>query len=253
MYGIVGDHSRAVDPDGVLDDADLTKLATTRNYRALIVAPEKGVNGFLAVEVISRSHAAARLTSRLWQGAKNHTFKLRTFGAVADDASIRDLMNGARIPEVSLFQTVTGADTAHSTTVPATLTFKIGKGSAEEESLLSRLLPWLPTKANKAKQDKPDPAAEANSLASWLWPQVAENVSFENAEVVVQGKNRTKRLKPLDMAEGFTYDLGNVRPDDDTFIASVADVVNSISATNQVNVVDDWASPVSPPPQKPAQ
>lgn len=243
-YGIVGDHRWAIDPEGIKADADLRRLATTRVYRALVIAPPSGLCGFLAVEVISRSHAAGRLPSRLRQGAKEHVFKMRTFGAVADDESVKELMNGARIPEVRLFQTVPNADSVGSTTVPATLTFRIGKGSREEESLRERLMPWLPTKTNKAKKDKPDPRVEANSLVSWLWPALAKDADFDTAEVVVQGRNRTKRLKPLDMTEGFTYDLGDVRPSDDNFIKSVKDVVDLISVTNSLNLVDDWASPV---------
>ncbi|WP_427118322.1 hypothetical protein [Pseudarthrobacter scleromae] len=244
-YGIVGDHRWAIDPEGIRADADLRRLATTRVYRALVIAPPAGACGFLAVEVISRSHAAGRLPSRLRQGAKDHVFKMRTFGAVADDESVKELMTGARIPEVRLFQTVPDADSVGSTTVPATLTFKIGKGSAEEESLRERLMPWLPTKKNKAKKEKPDPRAEANSLVSWLWPAIADDANFDTAEVVVQGRNRTKRLKPLDMTEGFTYDLGDVRPSDDNFIKSVRDVVDLISATNTLNLEHDWASPVA--------
>lgn len=245
VYGIVGDHSLAVDPLGRKADTDLHDLATTRHYRALIIAPSHGKNGLLAVEVIARSHAGARLGSRLFAAAQGrHSFKIRTFGAVADDEAIRDLMNGARIPEVRLFQTVASEDSATPRTMRATLTFSIGKGSPEETSLRKRVAPWLPTRANKAKDKKPNPAAEANSLASWLWPAVAKDVEFETAEVIVQGRNRSKRLKPLDMTEGFTYDLGDVRPDDDTFIAQVADVVNSLAATNQVDLDPDWSSPV---------
>lgn len=252
IYGIVGDHERAVDPDGKQEDADLTKLATTRTYRALLIAPDEGKTGFLAVEVISRSHAASRLASRLHQGAKNHPFRIRTHGAVADDEAVRDLMHGARIPQVRLFQTLPSEDAATSRTIPAVITFKIGKGSPEEDSLRDRVKGWLPTKANKKRNaeaeehEKLSAQNEANALASWLWPAIADDTEFESAEVEVQGKNRSKRLKPLDMTEGFTYEISDVRPSDEDFIAHVADVVNSVSVTHSVGLPDDWDSPLSP-------
>lgn len=244
VYGIVGDHSRGIDPEGINPDTDLTKLATTRPYRALLIAPAHGTNGFLAVEVISRAHAGGRLPSRLHQAVRGHNFKIRTFGAVADDASVADLMNGARIPEVKLFKTVSSEDSATARTMKAVVTISIGKGSPEEDSLRSKLLPWLPTKANKAKAEKPDPAHEAHELATWLWPAV-DDVDFENAEVLVEGHNRRKRLQPLDMKEGFTYDIGDVSPSDEAFIAHVRDVVDRIAGTSQVDLDDDWSSPLA--------
>lgn len=243
VYGIVGDHALAVDPEGKKDDTDLTSLATTRHYRALVIAPTSGKNGLLAVEVVSRSHAGGRLPSRLHAGAKGHNFKVRTFGAIADDESVRNLMKDGRIREVNLFQTLPSSDSSQSTTIPAKITFTIGAGSTEETSLRKRLTHWLPTKENKAKKDKPVAADEAKALASYLWPKLAESAAFETAEVVVDGIQR-KRLKPLDMASGFTYDLGDVRPNNDTFVASVADVVNDLAATNQIDLESDWSAPI---------
>ncbi|WP_125098677.1 hypothetical protein [Leucobacter chromiireducens] len=243
VYGIVGDHSLAVDPNGEQEDKDLTRLATTRHYRALVVAPAEGKNGLLAVEVVSRSHAGGRLPSRLHAGATEHGFKIRTFGALADEESVENLMKDGRIREVNLFQSLPSSDSSKSSTIPAKITFSIGAGSVEEETLKERLMPWLPTKKNKAKadEDKPKPAEEAASLASYLWPKIAETVELDAAEVVVDGKSR-KRLKPLDMATGFTYDLGDVRPDDDNFVKQVAEVVNSLAEANQINLEDDWAT-----------
>jgi hypothetical protein len=252
IFGIVGDHERAVDPKGKKDDVDTRDLATTRTYRALVIAPDSGNRGFLAVEVISRSHAGARLPRRLFQGATGHNFRLRTHGAVADDDAVKDLMNGARLPEVRLFESVPGEDAEGANVIPAVLTFKIGKDTTEEHKLRDWLTNWLPTKANKEKNARADEAekitaaGEANALASWLWPAVAAHAAFDGAEVEVRGKNRTKRLKPLDMTEGFTYEIGDVRPSDDSFIAHVADVVNSISATHSVALPDDWDSPLTP-------
>ncbi|PZF11807.1 hypothetical protein DEI98_06720 [Curtobacterium sp. MCLR17_034] len=240
VYGIVGDHALAIDPAGEREDTDLTRLATTRHYRALVIAPSSGKNGLLAVEVVSRSHAGSRLPSRLHAGARGHNFKIRTFGAVADEESVRNLMKGGRIREVNLYQTLPSTDSSQSKTIPAKITFSIGAGSAEEKSLKDRLTGWLPTKENKAKKQKPVAADEAKALATFLWPKIADTGKFETAEVVVEGTHR-KRLKPLDMASGFTYDLGNVRPDDDTFVAHVADVVRGLAATNQVDLDDDWA------------
>ena len=247
VYGLVGDHALAVDPSGVQADTDLKKLATTRHYRALIIAPESGKNGFLAVEVVSRSHAGSRLASRLLAGAKGHNYKIKTFGAVADDDAVRDLANATRISKVTLFQTVPSEDSARPRTIPAQLTFTIGKGSPEEVKLKDFVKRWIPTLANKKREakDQPIPREEAKELATWLWPKLGKEVDFETAEVVVTGHHRPKRLRPLDMAEGFTYDMGNDRPDDDTFIAHVADVVNVIAATQQVDLSDDWTEPVA--------
>lgn len=251
VYGIVGDHDRAVDPNGEKEDADLSELATTRTYRALLIAPDEGTSGFLAVEVISRSHAGSRLASRLFQGAKGHNFRIRTHGAVADDDAVKDLVNDARIPQVRLFQTIPSEDAAKARTIPAVLTFSIGKDSPEEHRLRNLIPRWLPTKANKKRyaeaddENKLSAKKEANALASWLWPALASEVEFEGAEVEVRGKNRSKRLKPLDMSAGFTYDTSDVRPSDENFIAHVADVVNSVSGTHSVALTDDWDYPVS--------
>lgn len=240
VYGIVGDHSLAVDPEGKQADTDLTRLATTRHYRAFVIAPDEGINGFLAVETVSRSHPAGRLPRRLHNGAKGHNLKIRTFGAVADEVSVKNLMDDARIREVALSQTVPSADSSRPSTIKAKLTFSIGKGSVEEDTLRKRFQGWIPTKANKEKKNKPTAEQEAKELASYLWPKLAESVQFNDVEALIEGTHR-KRLRPLDMAEGFTYDIGDVAPSDDDFVRHVADVVNTLAATHQINLDDDWA------------
>jgi hypothetical protein len=240
VYGIVGDHSLAVDPEGREKDTDLTKLATTRHYRALVIAPDEGKNGFLAVEVVSRSHPAGRLPSRLLTGARGHNLKIRTFGAVADEVSVKNLMDDARIREVTLTQTVPSGDSARPSTIKAKLTFSIGAGSIEEETLRKRFRGWVPTRANKAKKKKPTAKQEARELASYLWPKLAKSVKFDEVEALIEGTHR-KRLRPLDMAEGFTYDIGDVVPSDDDFVRHIADVVDTLSATHQINLDDNWA------------
>jgi len=238
-YGIVGDHSKGIDPQGLKRDVDLTKVATARQYRALVVAPEAGAQGYLAVEVISRSHAATRLPARLFHAAQGHRFKIKPLGAVADEQAVKDLMEGAHIPEVRLWKSVPGKDSSTSNTRRVSLTFRLGKGSEEEEHIRPWLLKWLPTKANRDAPDRPTSAEEASRIAAYLWSPT-KDLDFETAEATIENANRSRRLKPLDIEEGFTYDLGDNPLDDDQFISEVSDVVRRIADANQVNLEDDW-------------
>lgn len=245
-YGVVGDHSKGIDPEGRRADVDLSSIATARPYRALIVAPTQGNTAYLGVEVISRAHAATRLPARLLKSARGHNFKIKSFGAVADEESIRLLMTGAHVSEVKLMRRVPSADASTPSTNRATLTFSIGKGSPEEVAILKRLARWVPTKKNKAAKKKPVAATEAEQLASYLWP-AAKELDFVGVEAVVKKENKTRRLKPLDMREGFTYDLGDEELDDDAFVAELSDVINRLALSNSVDLDDDWESPVADP------
>lgn len=239
QYGVVGDHNRAVDPQGVLPDADLTGLATTRPYRALLIAPEHGKVGFLVVEVISRSHAGADLPKRLHRAAHGHNLKIRTQGPVADESAVRALVNTGRVKEVELFKTISTSDAGTPSTRRVKLTFPITVGAAEGSRIIARVKNWLP--GGDSHEGAPVVASEeAAALASILWSD-AEQLAFDDARVLVVSDATDRRLQPLDRTEGFTYELGDVDLDDEHFVTEVASIVTSLFVMNEMEMEDDWS------------
>ena len=240
QYGIVGDHSLAADPTGERADVDLTGLATTRPYRAMIIAPESGENGFLAVEVISRSHAAADLPRRLFNAADGHNRKLKTLGPVADSAAVRELVREGHVTSVELIKSIVTTDQGTPVIRPVKMIFPIAVGMSVADSILARVKSWVPGR-NPAEDAEPiSPADEAKAIASLLWSDAAE-LAFDDARVDVKYKTNGRKLQPLDKKDGFTYELGDTELDDDTFVREVASAAQSLFDANEMDMEDDWA------------
>jgi hypothetical protein len=240
QYGVVGDHTTAVDPEGLLPDADLKGLATTRPYRALLIAPAKGTTAFLAVEVISRSHAGADLPKRLHKAAVGHNMKLRSQGPVADDGAIRALVRKGRVKEVELFKTISTSDAAAPKTRKVKLTIPLAVGASEGASILEHVKNWLP---NRDTTDTPEPLdakKEAEELASILWSSAAQ-LAFDDARVHVVSDTSDKRLQPLDKTEGFVYELGDEELDDEKFVIAVASIAGGLFTLNEMEMEPDWS------------
>ncbi|TFC75808.1 hypothetical protein E3T23_14770 [Cryobacterium cheniae] len=239
QYGIVGDHNTAVDPQGMRADADLTGLATTRPYRALLITPERGTVGFLAVEVISRSHAGADLARRLHNAAVGHNLKLRPQGPVADAAAVRNLVRRGRVKEVELFKTIVTSDSETPRMRRVKLTFPIAAGASEAAHILSRVTGWLPRKTTGVDSQPVDAAQEASALASILWSD-AESLEFDDARVHIKSDLSDRRLQPLDRTEGFVYELGEVELDNTKFVHEVASVAQALFDANEMEMEPDW-------------
>ncbi|POH67626.1 hypothetical protein C3B61_06950 [Cryobacterium zongtaii] len=240
QYGIVGDHNRAVDPQGMRADADLTGLATTRPYRALLITPEDGTVGFLAVEVISRSHAGGDLPRRLHNAAHGHNLKLRVQGPVADAAAVRDLVRRGRVKEVELIKTIVTSDAGTPTTRRVKLTFPIAVGASEAKRILSRVTGWLPDSSGQGVTEPIDAAEEAAALAAILWHD-AESLAFDTARVHVKSEISDRRLQPLDKTEGFIYELGDVELDNEKFVREVAAVAQGLFYSTGMEMEPDWS------------
>lgn len=182
QYGLVGDHHLAVDPDAKKIDTDLRELATTRLYRAVLIAPPAGLNAFLAVEVISRSHAAAQLPRRLHQGAQGHRLKLRPKGPVVDKPSLDDLLENGGVQEVELYKTSFAADSSHpDDPEQVTVKIKVGTSSSKSSDLINRIKGWpLFNRNNEADGEGEAPktkiraSEEADALAGILWAEIAD-------------------------------------------------------------------------------
>jgi hypothetical protein len=243
MYGIVGDHSLAADPTGERADVDLRGLATTRAYRAMIIAPPSGENGFLAVEVISRSHAAADLPRRLFNAADGHNRKLKTLGPVADAAAVRELVREGRVTSVELIKSIVPSDAASAGHQNVKMVFPIAAGMSAADSILSRVRGWIPSRSS-ADDATLDPATEARAIASILWSDAAE-LAFDDARVDVKSLSNGRKLQPLDKKDGFTYELGDSELDDNSFVREVASAAQGLFDANDMEMEDDWAQPLS--------
>ncbi|TFD57999.1 hypothetical protein E3T43_07050 [Cryobacterium sp. Hh7] len=249
QYGIVGDHDRAVDPQGKIADADLRGLATTRPYRALLITPEEGTVGFLAVEVISRSHAGTDLARRLHNAAHGHNLKLRAQGPVADDAAVKDLVNQGRVKEVELFKTIVTSDASTPTMRKVKVTFPIAVGASEAAGILKRVKTWLPRNSGSADKNPINAAEEAKVLASILWKDAAL-LAFDDARVQVKSKLSNRRLQPLDKTEGFIYDLGEDELEKKQFVQAVASVAQGLFDSIGMEMESDWSEWLDEVPSK---
>jgi hypothetical protein len=241
QYGIVGDHDLGVDPTGVSNALDLKKRATTRRYRAVLIFPDKGETGFLAVEAISRSNPGSDLPRRLHQARLLHDYKLRSDGVVADEPSIKELMRDGHVEYVELIKSSTGSDESEPTSSPAVLKFKLGAKSSHGPAILEHAKAWVDSWLDKSAGDKKKviPLQEARDLASILWKN-AEDLEFDNARVKISSKKQSKTLQPLDVREGFVYDLGTTRLDDTEFFQEVAKVAQSVFSNNEIDMPNDW-------------
>ncbi|MFF2031084.1 hypothetical protein [Arthrobacter sp. NPDC058192] len=240
QYGVIGDHEKGVDPEGRLKDADLKKLATTRSYRILIIAPETGTKGFLAVEVISRSHAAKQFPRRLFQAAVGHRYKIKPLGPIADSGAVKKLVEDGSVKEVQLFKKFIPSDSQTPLAEDVVLTFKIGHKKSQVRRILQRVSSWLPKDAEDATRDADiDPSAEAHSLASILWSEL-EGASFDDVKVKVINAKQKRTLQPLDFKEGFIYDLGEGPVSDDEFCTRVNDAARLLFSNYQMDMEADW-------------
>lgn len=241
QYGIVGDHDLGVDPTGVATAVDLKTRATTRRYRAVLIFPDKGETGFLAVEAISRSNPGRDLPRRLYQAAMSHDFKMRSDGVVADEPSIKELMRDGHVEYVELIKSSTGSDESSPNPVPAVLKFKLGAKSSHGPAILEHAKGWVDSWLTRSAEKKENvvPVQEAKDLASILWKN-AEDLGFDNARVKISSKKQSKTLQPLDVREGFVYDLGPTRLDDHEFFQEVTKVAQSVFANNEMDMPTDW-------------
>lgn len=243
QYGLVGDHEKAVDPTGKTNDTDLTKLATTRPYRAVLITPITGNTAFLAVEVISRSHVGGELPRRLYQAAQGHKYKLRPRGPVADAHAVKKLMTEGQIKEVQLIKTAFLSDSGSPITRDMVMTFKFKGSGAENENMLKVVRNWVKFKRNAADKKAIKPADEAKSLASILWKDAAA-LEFDDARIKIENIHQSKTLQPLDFKEGFVYDLGEARMSDEKFFQEVALAAQSLFDVEQMEMSPDWLLPV---------
>lgn len=240
QYGIVGDHEFGVDPTGRSLAVDLKKRATTRHYRAVLITPDKGESGFLAVEAVSRSNPGSQLPRRLHQAATGHSYKIRTLGTVADEPSIRSLMRDGHVEYVELVKSATDEDGAYPVHFDTELRFKLGGKSSYGDDILNHVRGWVANWMDK-KDDKMtiNAADEARDLASILW-KGTEDLGFDTARVKVKSSKQAKTLQPLDVKEGFVYDLGSKRLDDDAFFKEVALVAQSVFSNNEMDMPFGW-------------
>jgi hypothetical protein len=250
QYGVVGDHDKAVDPEGLKRDADLKKLATTRPYRVLIIAPPAGEYGFMAVEVISRSHAAGQMSRRLKQAALDHEFRIKPMGPVADEVAVKKLVEDGAVKEVQLFKTFIPGDSTTPGAEDVVLTFNIGEKKSQAALILQQAIKWLPKKkpsktaAQEVNDDEAalDPSAEAHTLAAILWSDLAD-IDFDDVKVKVTGHKQKRTLQPLDHREGFIYDLGDVRVSDNEFCTEVHEAARVLFADFGMDMEADWYLP----------
>lgn len=244
QYGIVGDHEYGVDPTGQSEAVDLKKRATTRHYRAVLITPDKGETGFLAVEAVSRSNPGSELPRRLHQARVDHNYKLRSSGTVADEPSVKALMRDGHVDYVELVKSATPEDGAYPVPFDTVLRFKLGGKSSYGDDILGHVRGWVSNWMDKKDEKESINAAdEARDLASILW-KGTEDLGFDTARVKVKSSKQAKTLQPLDVKEGFVYDLGSKRLDDDAFFREVALVAQSVFSNNEMDMPFGWNAPV---------
>ncbi|MCX8455338.1 hypothetical protein [Paenarthrobacter ureafaciens] len=246
QYGKVGDHEKGVDPEGRKKDTDLKKLATTRSYRIMLIAPPQGSTGFLAAEVISRSHAAKQIPRRLFQAARDHRFKIKPFGPIADSAAVKKLVKDGSVKEVQLFKTFIPSDSQTPVAEDVVLTFKIGEKKSQVARILQRVSNWIPRGASDSPDEEEkealSPVQEAHSLASILWSDL-EDTEFDDVKVKVTNAKQNRTLQPLDMREGFIYDLGESPVSDDDFCLKVNEAASVLFSNHEMDMEADWYLP----------
>ena len=237
-YGRVGDHRRGIDPLDGEEDYDLTKRATARLYRAVLIAPPTGEWGLLAIEVISRSHMSKQLPVRLQHTAtanKRAPYKLRLHGLVADEDAVEAFLKSAEVSEVEIKRRAVKDDSTGVEESSAKITFSIGKNSKNEKFLIGKLRTWF-----KDRKKRAEPSTEAQAVAAYLWKPLRDEEFDAITLKVTGGEGEVERLSPDSILEGFTYYLGEEELDDDEFLKEVKERVDRLQLASGVDLSDDW-------------
>jgi hypothetical protein len=241
-YGMVGDHDKAVHPLGKRADQDLTGLATTRRYRAVLITPPTGTQGILAVESVGRSHPTQSIP-KLLRSKNAGQWGIRTRATVADEAAVNQLKQNGSAGQVHLYRYTPGSDSARGRR-PKEIDVTVNLGG--DDKLSKKLLEQVSSWVNLPGKDKINAKHEAQAVAAIVW-QEAKDLPFDNTSVSVRLGNRSKTLRPLDASQGFVYDLGPVRLDDDDFISEVSETVQPLLASLDMDMPQGWNQPYTKP------
>lgn len=257
--GRFGDYQLAMSATDEEDDASLEGLAASRSYRFVLVLPEIGEYGILALETIDLTCPIGQLTGWVSATSKRNSEAATDGDAEAqppwwyfkaqqmtDVEQLRDLVQSSRLSKVDLVQYDQTPDRIRRREkLRVTAPYIEGSAASVVADALRAWWEQKQAEEERAPDETVVPVTTdeegANQLSVILGKDI-ENVHFDDGWVVLKDPaDKTRRVSPSRMSELFTYTLSwDVPVSDETFYRKVRDRAQRLAANSQVSV--EWPS-----------
>lgn len=235
-YGRLGRYPKALAMKAV-DDAHIDGLATGHAYRCLILLPEAGTRGLLAVEDVSSTTPARIVPNWLsrasdWRARKSKpAVKAKSVRLIAqqikDLPRLRELIKTADDASLRLTKKTVSASSKRKTT-KVKLDYKIDT-KADRDDVIN----WAENFAGLGNHNlHGDGVAAMTDIVDGS----LTSVGFTDAVVVLKGPAGTKKVSANRLDELFVYPVAEDRPSDDEFVNEVMSVVGGMQAWLQINL-----------------
>lgn len=245
-YGRVGRYPKAL-ARKVVDDAQIEGLATGHAYRCLLMLPERGKTGLLAVEDVSSTTPARIIPNWL---SRASDWRVKKVERLAKPRSVRLMAKQVKdLPR--LREMIRSANDAS-----LRLTKKTLSGSGKRKKTKVKLEYKLDTKADRDDvmtwAERFAAAGDAHMKGSGV-AELTEivdgslkTVGFTDAVVVIKVGDSTKKVSASKLDDLFVYPVSADRPDDDVWVDEVMSVVSGIQTWLQVDVLSAQSEEEAP-------
>lgn len=257
--GNFGDHEIALGVPGETEDADLLNRAPVRRFRFVLVLPEKGTTGVLAVEAIGRSCPVdlfIRWISKASQdealdnrgeedGSSEPCWWKMTANQMGDEEHLNEMIRSGKFGKVELVKLDVAADRKRNKEYLRLTAPSIEGGLVSEVAGVVKGW-WERTRQREIESldqvSKPATVTDAEGaqqLAALIIKGV-EGLDFDDGWVVLEEQNgRSNRISPSRMSEVFIYPLSvDDRVSDVEFYRRVR--LRAVRIGPSVPVVVEW-------------
>jgi hypothetical protein len=224
--GNFGDHEIALGVPGETEDADLLNRAPVRRFRFVLVLPENGVRGVLAIETIGRSCPVGLFIKWLSKASQDEAIDNKgvegdtstaepcwwkmVADQMGDEEHLNELIRSGNFGKVELVKLDVTPDRKR-TKEHLRLTAPSIEGGLVSE-VASVVKGWWERTHQRAEPDQgqPEPITDAEGaqqLAALVIKGV-QGLDFDDGWVVLEeDSGRTNRISPSRMSEVFIYPL----------------------------------------------
>jgi hypothetical protein len=240
---------------GEAKEVDIKGLAPVRSYRAVLIAPEHGTVGVLAVESIAGACPATPIVKWLskwsqdradWELGTNektipwYKLKARPLG---DVEQLQRFLDHASASEIVLTKHAPSQDRKRGAqellVKTAALTNSMQLGSREVVKY------WSDMALTGESSDDLSGGSDIKKLASLVGPEIGE-IDFDEAKIVMRDEGgNTKSISPSNLNDVFTYKLAeDVPPADPVLYAGIRHAVEGLSEAAKLELdFTNWPIP----------